>query len=148
MDNLKDRTLTIERTLNAPVKVVWDAWSQAEHVAKWWAKGMPIRIDEHEFRVGGKWKYVMEMPDGNEFISHGEYLEIEEFKKIISTANFIPMTEGVEIQVLLEEQGEETKFTFNVIHDTVEYCQQQEQMGFYNGWVSVFEKLNEYIQGM
>ena len=57
-----------------------------------------------------------------------------------------PMTEGVEIQALFEENGDKTNFTFNCVHPTEEYCKQQEKMGFYNGWGSVFDRLNEYLQ--
>jgi len=33
-----------------------------------------------------------------------------------------------------------------VIHPTEEYCKQQEAMGFYNGWVSTFDRLAELLQ--
>ena len=146
MNEAKNRTLTLKRTFDAPLKLVWKAWTQPEHVINWWGpKGMKIEVVEHDFRVGGKWKYVMPMPDGNEFISDGEYLEIVEFKKIITTANFKPMTEGVEIQALFEEDGDKTNFTFNVVHPTEEYCKQQEKMGFYNGWGSAFTRLETLV---
>ncbi|OJJ15269.1 activator of HSP90 ATPase [marine bacterium AO1-C] len=142
-----DRTLSLERTFNAPLQLVWEAWTQSDHIAHWWGpKGMQTTVIEHDFRVGGQWKYSMQMPDGKEFISEGKYLEIEELKKIISTADFKPMTEGVEIQAFFEADGDQTKFTFNVVHTTAEYCQQQEQMGFYNGWGSVFDRLGEFLQ--
>lgn len=141
------RTLTLERTFNAPIKLVWEAWTQPEHIAQWWGpKGMKTKVIEHEFKVGGRWKYSMLMADGKEFIADGIYSEIVEFEKIISSANFKPMTEGVEIQALFQENGDKTHFIFNVVHPTEEYCRQQEQMGFYNGWGSVFERLNEYLQ--
>ncbi len=141
-----NRTLTLKRTFNAPIKLVWEAWTQPEHVALWWGpKGMEIKVVEHDFRVGGKWKYTMEMPDGNEFISDGVYSVIVELKKIFSSANFKPMTEGVEIQALFEENGDKTNFTFNCIHPTEEYCKQQEKMGFYNGWGSVFDRLETFV---
>jgi uncharacterized protein YndB with AHSA1/START domain len=146
MNDAKNRTLTLKRTFDAPVKLVWKAWTQPEHVINWWGpKGMKIEVIEHDFSVGGKWKYVMPMPDGSEFISEGEYLEIVEFKKIITTANFKPMTEGVEIQALFEENGDKTNFTFNVVHQTEEYCKQQEKMGFYNGWGSAFDRLETFV---
>jgi len=44
------------------------------------------------------------------------------------------MTEGVELQILLKANGDQTKFTFKVIHATEEYKIQQEKMGIYNGW--------------
>ena len=146
-NDLADRTLSIKKTLNASIKTVWEAWIKPEHLANWWGPmGMQVNIIEHNFKIGGKWKYNMLMPGKGEFISEGEYIEIVEFKKIITTANFKPMTEGVELQAIFEENGDKTNFTFNVVHPTVEYCQQQEKMGFYNGWGSVFSRLNEFLQ--
>lgn len=145
-DEMKNRTLTLKKTFNAPIKVVWEAWTQPEHVVQWWApKGMAINVIEHDFRVGGKWKYSMPMPDGNQFISDGVYSEIVKFKKIVTSANFKPMTEGVELHVLFEEDGDKTNFTFSVIHPSEEYCKQQEKMGFYNGWGSAFNRLETLV---
>ena len=145
-NDASNRTLTLERTFNAPIKLVWEAWTQPEHIALWWGpKGMDTKVIEHDFKVGGKWKFVMKMPDGNEFITEGVYSEIIELEKIFSSADFKPMTEGVEIQALFEENGDKTNFTFNVVHPTEEYCKQQEKMGFYNGWGSVFDGLENYL---
>ncbi|HET6540025.1 MAG TPA: SRPBCC domain-containing protein [Chryseolinea sp.] len=142
----KNRTLTLKRTFNVPVKLVWEAWTKPEHIAQWWGpKGMKTNIVEHNFKVGGKWKYVMAMPDGSEFIGEGVYALIVVLQKIFSSANFIPMTQGVEIQALFEENREKTNFTFNVIHPTEAYCKQQEQMGFYNGWGSTFNRLESFV---
>jgi uncharacterized protein YndB with AHSA1/START domain len=145
-NDLSKRILTIDKVLNAPVKTVWQAWISPEHITRWWApKGMEVKVVQHEFVVGGRWKYVMPMPDGTEFISEGVYSEIVEFKKIVTSADFRPMTEGVILQALFEEQGETTHFTFSVIHPTEEYCRQQEKMGFYNGWGSAFGRLEELV---
>ena len=146
MNGLNNRTVTIKRTLSAPVKLVWEAWTQSDHIAKWWGpKGMEVKVIEHDFKVGGQWKYTMTMPDGNEFITDGVYSEIVELEKIISSANFKPMTEGVEIQALFEADGDKTEFTFNVVHETEEYCKQQEKMGILNGWGSVFDRLETFV---
>ncbi|MEQ9266176.1 MAG: SRPBCC domain-containing protein [Balneolaceae bacterium] len=145
-NDLEERTLSLTRTFNAPVKLVWEAWTQPEHIAQWWGpKGMETRVIEHNFIVGGEWRYAMAMPDGNEFITEGVYSVIVELEKIFSSADFKPMTEGVEIQAIFEEDGNKTNFTFNCIHPTKEYCKQQEEMGFYNGWGSVFDRLDEFV---
>lgn len=147
VNELKNRTLTLERTFDAPISLVWEAWTQPEHIAQWWGpKGMETKVLEHNFSVGGNWKYAMQMPDGKEFIADGTYLEIVEEQKIISTANFKPMTENVEIQALFRAEGDKTHFTFHCVHETEAYCKQQEQMGFYNGWGSVFDRLQEFVQ--
>ncbi len=75
MNDAKNRTLTLKKVFTAPIKLVWKAWTQPEHIIKWWApNGMQINVIHHDFKVGGKWKYVMPMPDGKEFISEGQYL--------------------------------------------------------------------------
>jgi len=141
------RTVTIKKTFNASMHLVWEAWTQPEHIAQWWSpKGMETKVIEHDFKVGGKWKYAMPMPDGKEFIAEGKYITIIEFEKIISWANFKPMTEGVEIQALFKKNGDKTDFTFNVIHPTEEYRIQQEKMGILNGWGSVFIRLEEFLK--
>jgi uncharacterized protein YndB with AHSA1/START domain len=143
------RTLTLTRTFNAPIKLVWEAWTQPAHIAKWWGpKGMKVNVIEHDFRVGGKWKYVMPMPDGTEFISDGVYSVIVELEKIFTSANFKPMTAGIEIRALFEENGDKTNFTFKCVHPTEEYCKQQEKMGFYNGWSSAFDRLEAFVSAL
>ena len=142
----QNRTITIRRTFDAPIDLVWEAWTQAEHIIKWWGpKGIETEIVSHEFKVGGKWKYIMAMPNGSDFIAEGEYQEIAGPNKLVTTANFLPMTEGVIMEVLLKANGEQTDFTFNVIHPTEEYKLQQEKMGIYNGWGSVFNQLAEFL---
>ena len=145
-NEIDNRTLTLSRTFDAPVELVWEAWTRSEHITHWWGpKGMETKVIEHDFKVGGKWHYIMTMPDGNEFIAEGVYAEIVALKKIVTSANFKPMTEGVELQVIFEESGDKTNFTFKVVHPTEEYCKQQEAMGFYNGWGSVFDRLAGYL---
>jgi uncharacterized protein YndB with AHSA1/START domain len=109
---------------------------------------MSLTVVEHDFKVGGKWKYVMPMPNGDEFISEGQYSEIITFQKIVTSANFRPMTEGVEIRALFEKNGDKTNFIFSVIHPTEEYKVQQEKMGFYNGWGSAFSRFEGLLAAL
>ena len=92
------------------------------------------------------WKYGMKMPDGSTFMSEGVYSEIIEQEKIVTSADFRPMTEGVELQALFQADGDKTNFTFRVIHKDEEYRIQQEKMGIYNGWGSVFDRLATFLQ--
>jgi len=146
MDN---KTITIKRTFNASINLVWEAWTQPEHIAEWWSpKGIKTKVVEHDFKVGGKWKYLMPMPNGQEFTAEGRYIEIVEFEKIISSANFKPMTEGIEIQSIFKKNGNKTELTFNIVHPTEEYRIQQEKMGIMNGWGSVFDRLDTLINNI
>lgn len=148
-NELSKRTLSIKKTFDAPIELVWEVWTEPEHLAQWWGpKGMPMTIVEHNFKVGGRWKYVMPMPNGSEFVSEGQYSEIIKFKKIVTSANFRPMTEGVEIKVLFEKNGDKTTFIFSVIHPTEEYKLQQEKMGFYNGWGSTLTRFESLLASL
>jgi uncharacterized protein YndB with AHSA1/START domain len=148
-NDLAKRTLTLKKTFDAPIELVWEAWTQPDHIAQWWGpKGMKTNIIEHDFKVGGKWKYSMAMPDGSEFVGEGTYLVIVKPEKIFSSANYKPMTEGVEIRSMFEKNGDKTNFTFSVIHPTEEYKLQQEKMGFYNGWGSTFNRLETFLDSL
>ena len=77
MEISKDRTLTIKKTFSAPRKLVWEAWSNPEHIANWWGpKGVKVEVLEHDFKVGGKWKYKMTIPNRGDFRTEGQYSEI------------------------------------------------------------------------
>ena len=47
-----NRTITIKRTFNTPIALVWEAWSDPKHIAKWWnPSGEGTKIVEHSFKV-------------------------------------------------------------------------------------------------
>jgi uncharacterized protein YndB with AHSA1/START domain len=83
------RTINITRTFNAPVEMVWKLWSTEEGIKKWWGPNNFTCPDAHiDFRVGGKFHLSMLSPDGQKFWSGGEYKEIDEHKKIVSSDYF------------------------------------------------------------
>src|SRR5690349_16904221 len=52
--------ITITRLYDAPVKLVWDAWTDLNHVAQWWGpRGFTITTHSKDLRPGGKWIYTM-----------------------------------------------------------------------------------------
>lgn len=148
MSNIEKRTLRLKRTFNAPRDLVWQAWTSPEHLTNWWGRGMPTKVVQHDFSEGGNWEINTEMPDGSTFRSYGQYSKIQPKDLIESSANFVPMTEGVTIIAEFKEAGEQCEFEFRVIHPTEEYARQQEDMGFYNGWGSIFEGLNGYLESL
>ncbi len=148
MNDLKSRTLTLERTFDAPRPLVWEAWTQPKHIAAWWGPGMNTEVVEHNFYVGGKWHYLMTTQDRQAYTAEGIFSTIIDFEKICSSASFKPMTEGVDIEAIFEALGEKTKFTFNVIHPTEAYCKFQQEMGVMNGWGANFRGLENYLSSL
>ncbi|MEM9024209.1 MAG: SRPBCC domain-containing protein, partial [Bacteroidota bacterium] len=145
-NDLEGRTLRLQRTLNAPRQLVWDAWTQPEHISAWWGPpNMATNIVAHDFTPGGKWHYSMALPDGSEFNAFGEFKEIQIPERIVTAASFPPMTTDVVLVITFEDLGAQTRITFETIHETAAYKQQQEQMGWLNGWGAHFDSLAAYV---
>ncbi len=143
---MNKRVLVLTRVFKAPRKLVWEAWTKAGHIALWWGpRGMKTKVIELDFKPGGKWKYVMTSPNGAEFPASGVFTEIIEFEKIISSADFEPVTHNVIITAIFEDVGQNTKLTFSVAHPTEEYCSKQEKIGVMNGWGANFDELELYL---
>lgn len=150
-----DHALVIERTFKAPRQLVWDVWTQPEHIANWWGpKGYYTRVEEYDFRPGGKWKYVMVGTNGQEHAVVGIFETILEPEKIVTTDNFGEGHEAVGVAempgilkliVELEDLGEHTRLTLTQTHTTEAEKEKHRAMGVMQGWASSFEKIDEYL---
>src|SRR5215218_10215894 len=68
--------LRIERTFNAPAQKVFEAWTSAEVLRRWWhaEHSWETPIAELDARVGGAIRLVMRNPaDGSEYAGRGYY---------------------------------------------------------------------------
>ena len=80
----KSNEIVIIRVYDAPVKAVWEAWTDLKQVAKWWGpRGFTTTIETMDFRVGGDWKHIMRGPDGVEYPNHSVFKEIVKLEKIV-----------------------------------------------------------------
>jgi uncharacterized protein YndB with AHSA1/START domain len=84
-----DDQILITRDFDAPRRLVYRAWTTAELVKRWWCgeRGTMDTV-EMDFRVGGKWRYVMTANGGFEVAFHGEYREIVPEERIVWTEVF------------------------------------------------------------
>src|SRR5690606_36527914 len=56
-------TVTVKRSFDAPVDLVWSAWTEANLLAQWWApKPWKAVTKDMDFREGGRWLYAMTSP--------------------------------------------------------------------------------------
>jgi uncharacterized protein YndB with AHSA1/START domain len=61
---MHDGTFTMARDFDAPLALVWRAWSDAEQMQAWWGpNGCKITAARFEFRHGGFFHYTMQFPD-------------------------------------------------------------------------------------
>lgn len=81
-----DREVVISRVLDAPRALVWQAWTDPQHVAKWWGpRGFSDTTKRHEFRVGGVWEHVMTGPDGVNYPNKAIFKEIIPLERVTFT---------------------------------------------------------------
>lgn len=80
----KPNEIRITRIYDAPVKTVWDAWTDPEQVAKWWGpRGFTLTTHAKELKPGGIWHYTMHGPDGTDYPNKTYYHEVEEGSKLV-----------------------------------------------------------------
>src|SRR5437762_14273737 len=63
-----DREIVISRVIDAPRELVFEAFTEARHLSRWWGPdGFTTTTRAFEFRVGGVWDFVMHGPDGTDY---------------------------------------------------------------------------------
>ena len=81
-------SMIVTRTFDAPRLLVWKAFTDPVHVARWWgpASIAPVtRVDRLELRPGGTWRYICQHRNTNETIVFtGKYLEVKAPEKLVA----------------------------------------------------------------
>lgn len=73
-----ERTMVLQRVIQAPRDVVWGAWMNAETLPQWWGPdGFTCRTKRIDLRTGGEWVFDMIGPDGTVYPNHHRYGEVQ-----------------------------------------------------------------------
>ena len=141
--------LEFERTIAAPPRRVWDAWTKPEQVTKWFApKPFQLVVRALDFRPGGRFEMAMKGPDGNEFPFSGVYRIIEPAARLCWSGEF---SEGPADQmtkvVILDDLGDgKTRLrayqTFHVMTETIRMA----TGGAQQGWTMTLNQLEEFVR--
>lgn len=76
--------ISITRVYDAPVKIVWEAWTDPDQVAQWWGpRGFTLTTHHKELRPGGTWHYTMHGPDGTDYPNKTLYHVVERHQKLV-----------------------------------------------------------------
>ncbi len=149
-----DRELVLTREFDAPVELVWRAWTEPERIAMWWGpRGFATRVEAMDLRPGGVWRYVMVGPDGKEYPACGEFREVTPMRRIITADWFDEefeypaddLPKGLVTTVLFDDLGDRTRVTLRVEHATPEDRAKHEKMGVVEGWSSSLDRLAEHL---
>src|SRR6478735_9009341 len=84
METTANRELRITRTFKAPIELMWEVWTDPEHIANWWGpNGFTTTIHKMNIEEGGEWNLTLHGPDGTNYPNHSIYKEIIPLKKIV-----------------------------------------------------------------
>lgn len=127
IDLLSDTQIRITRSFSAPRRLVFEAMTKPEHVRQWYGpRAMRMVVCEIDLRVGGRWRNVLQAPDGTEHGFQGEYREIVEPELIVSTEHYeaIGPAHAFLATVRLVEASGRTTFT-----NTIDYRSKADRDG-------------------
>ncbi|HNO80283.1 MAG TPA: SRPBCC family protein [Phycisphaerae bacterium] len=142
--------LVLERVVDVRPELVWKAWTQPEHLKKWFTPKPWETVEcEIDLRPGGIFSTTMRSPEGEVMPADpGCYLEVVENRKLVFTdalgPGFRPKSEAfMTAVILLEPEGTGTRYTAIAMHADSDGKTKHEEMGFFNGWSTALDQLVE-----
>jgi uncharacterized protein YndB with AHSA1/START domain len=140
------REFTINRELAAPRELVFRAWTDPEHLTRWYGpRGCttPLESISADVRPGGTWRATMVVDaTGQEFPTGGFYLEVRAPERLVFSWREPGGEAESVITVDLADLGDgRTAMTFHQAGFTREDTRQ----GVHSGWSSAFDRLAEYV---
>lgn len=115
-----DREIVSSRVFDAPRELVFRAWAEPEHLAKWWGpKGFTNTFHEFDFRPGGVWRFVMHGPDGANYPNQNVFLEIVRPERIVIDHVSPPR---FRIEAAFEDEDGKTRLTFRMVFESAAEC--------------------------
>ncbi len=141
--------LVIERVFDAPRALVWRAWTDHDQAVKWMGPATcPAKQIEGEFKVGGKWRTILDgTQQGCDLCHGGEYREIVEPERLVFTFAWdeTPEMPGNEmlVELTFEELGpKKTKVTLR----KTQFLNVEQRDGHSMGWSGTFDRLGEFLK--
>ena len=156
--------LVLERTIDAPIDLVWQAYTDPQHLKKWFAP-RPYEISELELDLqpGGIFRIRMVGPDGFD-TGHGNagcVLEVIEGKKLAWTSALGPGYRPAEMAatgcesfpmtavITFADAGDgKTAYKAVALHKNAADKETHEKMGFHDGWGTTAAQLEELAKGL
>jgi len=144
-NNTKDRELLLTRILDAPVDLVWEVWTEPEHIAQWWGPdGFTNTISKMDVKPEGIWDLVMHGPDGTDYKNKSIFKEIIQYKKIVYEHVSAPKFLAT---IQFEAQGDKTYIKWHMLFESKEqFIQVVKTFKADEGLKQNIDKLDKYMQ--
>jgi uncharacterized protein YndB with AHSA1/START domain len=147
--NLEEKTVTILRGFNAPIDLVWKAFTEKEILNQWWAPA-PWKVETKilDFKMGGHWLYAMVGPEGEKHWARMNYTTIQQheyfnFEDAFCDENGninqkLPVATG---KIAFYKTTNGVKVEFKTHYSTAEDVQKIIEMGFVQGITMTLDQL-------
>ena len=137
----KEKTITVETTISAPIARVWEFWTAPEHIVNWnfatdqWC----CPSAENDLRPGGEFNWRMEAKDGSMgFDFTGTYDKIEQHRRIKST-----LDDGRKIEITFSSIEDSTEIIKTFQAESSNPIEMQQA-----GWQSILNNFKKYAESI
>ncbi len=136
-------SLTIKRRFNAPPEKVFAAWTDPEKVKRWMGPGeVKVQSAENDPRSGGRYRWLMKSPDGQEHDVGGVYREFIPNEKLVFTWAWKSTPErDLLVTITFRSDGNGTIMTLT--HE--QFFDEEARDRHQNGWNGAMDKLEKYL---
>jgi uncharacterized protein YndB with AHSA1/START domain len=150
LDNLAgaaERTMILQRVIQAPRNVVWGAWISPETLPRWWGpEGFSCDTKRIDLRTGGEWVFDMIAPDGTVFPNHHLYGEVRAEERLCYTLLWGENgPKHADAWASFEDQGGATKVTLGMIFSTAAEFQEAKGFGALELGLQTLGKLERFV---
>lgn len=151
--NKENKTIHVKRQFDADLRLVWDAWTQAELLDQWWApKPYRTKTKSMDFREGGSWLYAMISPADEKFWCRADYKKIETLKSFSAQDGFCDEEGIINPQMprsfwtnAFSELGETTVVNITIVHEQLSDLEKIIEMGFKEGFTMGLGNLDDLL---
>jgi uncharacterized protein YndB with AHSA1/START domain len=149
VERTSEREFVVTRTINAPPRIVFEAWTKAELFQRWWVPkslGMTLLSCELDVRVGGTYRLVFRHPAAPEPMAfHGRYLEVTTPSRLVWT-NEEAGGNGQITTVTFEERAGQTLLVMHELYPSREVLDEAIRSGSTSGDMNeTFDQLDELL---
>jgi uncharacterized protein YndB with AHSA1/START domain len=147
----------IERFIDAPKRLVWEALTKPEHLKEWYMPKPWGRVarTEMDVRPGGIFSIDIAMGDGQEFPNLGCYLDVVPMERLVWTSMLFPgyrpaVFDDIPITaiVTMETAGTGTRYVFTALHRNAADLENNKASGFHQGTEIAVDQFVEHVLAM
>ena len=146
VERTSDREVVVTRTINGPARIVFEAFTSAELLKRWWvpkSMGMTLLSCEVDARLGGKYRLEFDIGGPEPAAFFGTYVEVEPYSRLAWT-NDEAGEGGPVTTVTFEEQGGKTLVVLRERYPSKEALDAA-GIGAADAMVETFDQLDELL---